>query len=166
MTGQHAQYVPLTDGLTFVGVARVGYAVPFNGGDIIPIRDRFFLGGGTTVRGFAENSIGPTGGPTVNQFGGIVSPGGDPLGGDFALNLNTELEFPLLYGFGGVVFVDGGGVYLQDQSISIDNFRRSAGLGLRYMTPVGPISLDYGFKLDRRVGESVGEVHFSVGTIF
>lgn len=166
LTGQHAQYVPITDGLTFVYVARGGYAVPFNGGDIIPIRERFFLGGGTTVRGFAENSIGPTGGPTVDPYGQIVNPGGDPLGGDLAINLNTELRFPLLYGFGGVGFVDGGGVYLQDLSISIHNFRRSAGLGLRYMTPVGPLSLDYGFKLDRRTGESVGEVHFSVGTIF
>jgi outer membrane protein assembly factor BamA len=73
------------------------------------------------------------------------------------------------------VFVDGGGVYLQDAdpdvceescAISLKNFRRSAGIGLRYQTPIGPVSLDYGVKLDRRVGESFGEIHFSIGNIF
>jgi outer membrane protein insertion porin family len=82
------------------------------------------------------------------------------------LNLNSELRFPLLYGIGGSVFVDGGGVYLQDRPVTFDDFRRSAGLGVRYVTPVGPLSLEYGFKLDRRTGESVGEVHFSIGNIF
>jgi outer membrane protein insertion porin family len=46
------------------------------------------------------------------------------------------------------------------------DFRRSAGTGLRYITPAGAISLEYGFKLDRRAGESVGQLHFSIGTIF
>ena len=79
--------------------------------------------------------------------------------------------------FRGVVFVDGGGVYMESGtgqpnscsgcgSVSLHDFRRSSGLGLRYLTAVGPISLAYGFKLDRRTGESVGEVHFSVGAVF
>jgi outer membrane protein insertion porin family len=162
---EHAQYVPLTDDLTYVYVLRGGWAHAYVNHEIVPIRDRFFLGGRQTVRGFAENSIGPTG--TAD----------DPLGGDLVVNVNTELRFPLLYGFGGVVFVDGGGVYLEDttgapgsclgcDSVSMHDFRRAAGLGLRYITPVGPLSLDYGFKLDRRADESVGEVHFAVGTVF
>ena len=73
------------------------------------------------------------------------------------------------------MFADGGGVYLQDCpahqgiancAVALKNFRRSAGLGVRYITPVGPLTLEYGFKLDRRGGESIGEVAFSVGTIF
>jgi outer membrane protein insertion porin family len=151
---QHSQYVPLSEDLDFVYAVRGGWARAINGGDEVPIRERFFLGGRTTVRGFSENSIGPTGSL------------GDPIGGDLVVNLNTELRFPLAFGVGGAVFVDGGGLYLQDRAISIHDFRRAAGLGLRYMTPVGPISLDYGFKLDRRSGESIGEVHFSIGTIF
>lgn len=154
LLAQHTQYVPLDDDMTFVYAGRTGWAVPFNHNDIIPIRERFFLGGRTTVRGFSENQIGPKG--TLHN----------PLGGDLVIALNTELRFPLVYGFGGVVFVDGGGVYLQDQSVSLHDFRRSTGLGLRYITPVGPVSLDYGFKLDRRADESLGEVHFSIGTIF
>jgi outer membrane protein assembly factor BamA len=85
------------------------------------------------------------------------------------------LQFPLVFRMGGVGFVDGGGLYLQkcpsgqglqNCAINLENFRRSAGLGVRYVTPVGPISLEYGFKLDRRIDESIGEVHFSIGTIF
>jgi len=152
--GQHSHYVPLNDDFTFVYATRAGWARAYEGHDQVPIRERFFLGGRTTVRGFDENSIGPEGSL------------GDPLGGDLVLNLNGELRFPLAFGLGGAVFTDGGGVYLQERAISIHDFRRSAGLGLRYITPVGPLSLDYGFKLDRRQGESVGEVHFSIGTIF
>jgi outer membrane protein assembly factor BamA len=103
----------------------------------------------------------------TDDLGNLVHPGGDPLGGDLVMNLNVELRFPLLYGLSGAAFVDGGGAYLQDRPIRLlDDFRRSAGPGLRYNTPVGPISLDYGFKLDRRSGESIGEIHFSIGTIF
>jgi len=67
---------------------------------------------------------------------------------------------------GGAVFVDGGGLYLHERVISLDDFRTSVGPGLRYQTPIGSISLDYGFKIDRRRGESIGQVHFTIGNIF
>ena len=161
-TAQHAQYVPIGQYLTFLYSLRAGWAQSLNSDEQVPIRYRFFIGGRTTVRGFAENSIGPTG----NQ--------GNPTGGDISLNVNSELRFPLIFGFLGAVFVDGGTVYLQNCpsstvegcAITFENFRRSAGLGLLYITPVGPISLDYGFKLDRRAGESIGELHFSIGAMF
>jgi len=161
--GEHSQYIPVFDDLTFVYAIRTGYAFAYEGSDQVPIRDRFFLGGRTTVRGFQENKVGPLGSA------------GDPVGGDMSINLNTELRFPLIYGLGGVVFVDGGGVYLQNCpsgvgltncAHSLENFRRSTGPGLRYITPVGAISLEYGFKLDRRSNESIGEVSFSIGNIF
>lgn len=151
---QHSQHVPLTDDIIFVYSARSGWARALSGGTEMPIRERFFLGGRTTVRGFSENSIGPEG------------ENGNPIGGDLAITLNAELRVPLLYGFGAAIFADGGGVYLQHRALSLYDFRRSAGLGLRYLTPVGPLSLDYGVKLDQRPGESVGELHFSVGSTF
>ena len=55
---------------------------------------------------------------------------------------------------------------VRDDAFTLHNIRHSVGPGLRYMTPVGPISLDYGFKLDRRAGESIGEVHFSISGTF
>jgi outer membrane protein insertion porin family len=154
VTAEHSHHIPLHDDLILVYALRGGWAIPFDGSDTVPIRERFFLGGRSTVRGFAENDIGPRG------------DNGNPAGGDVLINSNVEFRFPLLYGFGGAVFLDGGGVYLQKHSVSIADFRRSAGVGLRYMTPVGPLSLDYGVKLDRREDESFGRVHFSIGTMF
>ena len=154
VTAQHSQYVPLRDKLIFVYAVRGGWLRAYEHGEKPPLIERFFLGGRTTVRGFKEDSIGPQGGY------------GNPLGGNFVVNVNTELRFPLYGNLGGVGFVDGGGNYLTAQSISIDDFRRSAGLGLRYVTPAGAISLEYGFKLDRRADESVGQFHFSIGSIF
>ena len=161
--GQHSQYVPIADDVTFAYALRAGWARAYTDGNQVPIRERFYLGGRTTVRGFSENSVGPQGNL------------GNPIGGDWDVNINSQVTFPLIFGFGGEVFADGGGAYVEhcpsgqgisNCAINFENFRRSAGLGLRYLTPVGPITLEYGFKLDRRSGESVGEVHFSIGTIF
>lgn len=153
-TAQHSQYFSLAPGWILVYAARVGIAEPLGRSSTIPIRERFFLGGRTSVRGFDENSIGPRG------------ERGNPIGGDFLLNGNGEFRFPLFWGLGGAVFVDGGGLYLRDRGISIREFRESAGPGLRYQTPIGAIRLDYGFKLDRRAGESIGQVHFTIGNLF
>jgi outer membrane protein insertion porin family len=151
---QHSQYVPLGAGLTWIYAGRVGFARAIGFSTEVPLRERFFLGGRTSVRGYRENEIGPRGAD------------GHPTGGDFLVNLNTELRFPLFLGLGGAIFVDGGGLYLQQRAISLGDFRTSIGPGLRYQTPIGSISLDYGFKLDRRRDESIGEVHFTIGNIF
>ena len=113
---QHTQYIPVLDSLGFVYALRGGWARSLRAHEEIPISERFFLGGRTTVRGFDENSIGPLG------------EDGSPQGGDFELNANTELRFPLWFGLNGALFVDGGGVYLQKEAISIHEFRRSTGL--------------------------------------
>lgn len=163
LIGRHTQYVPLTEHLTFVYALRGAFALPLDDQFSVPIRDRYFIGGRTTVRGFQENSIAPLGAD------------GSPIGGDVMVNGNAELRFPLLFGFGAAVFFDAGGSFLRkectqmvcdDSSVAIENVRRSAGLGLRYLTPVGPISLEYGFKIDRRTGESLGAFHFTIGNIF
>lgn len=169
LTGGHIHYIPLPYDLVFLYALRAGWGRALSGSSQLPISERFFLGGRSTVRGFDENEVGP------------IGQNGAPIGGDVLLNANLELQFPLLYGFAGAIFADGGAVYLQNAddinssgqpfcadfcSFGIDNFRRSAGLGLRYVTPFGPLSLDYGFKLDRRSGESVGAIHFSVGALF
>lgn len=151
---QHSQYIPIADGLVFAYALRGVWVRSLDGAQSVPIRERFFLGGRTTVRGFEENSIGP------------IGVDGHPLGGDLSGNASTELRFPLVFGFGGVVFVDAGGLYLQRQPISMHDFRRSAGAGLRYLTPIGPLSVEYGVKLDQRAGESLGAIHFSIGASF
>lgn len=154
VTGQHTHYVPLANDMTWIYAIRGGIAEPLGSSSGIPLRERFFLGGRTTVRGFEENEIGPRG------------DAGNPIGGDLLISGNTEIRFPLFYGVGGAVFFDAGGLFLRERAVAIGEVRESAGPGLRYQTPIGALGLDYGFKVDRRGDETIGEIHFSIGNVF
>ncbi|NOY39716.1 MAG: outer membrane protein assembly factor BamA [Nitrospirae bacterium] len=119
----------------------------------LPIVERFFLGGRNTVRGFEQDTLGPKG------------KDGTPTGGNAFLMSNVELRTYIGKGFSIVGFIDGGNVWTKTVNMDL-TLRYTAGLGIRYRTPVGPIRVDYGHKLDRREGESAGEVHFSIGHAF
>ncbi|MDO8445666.1 MAG: outer membrane protein assembly factor BamA [Deltaproteobacteria bacterium] len=152
---QSSWYIPVSKSIVWGLSARGGWADAFGETTELPISKRFFLGGRTTVRGFELDSIGPKGAD------------GSPTGGDAYLNLNTELRFPIYRSFGGLVFVDAGNVWLKSaESVNIADLRSSAGVGFRYQTPIGPLSLDAGWKLDRESGESAWEWHFTIGNVF
>jgi outer membrane protein assembly factor BamA len=91
---------------------------------------------------------------------------GEPTGGNAVIIINNELRFPLYSIFDGVGFVDVGTVYPTISDISLSELRETAGLGLRLRTPWFLLRLDYGFKLDRRPGESRGRLFFSIGQAF
>ena len=76
---------------------------------------------------------------------------GFPTGGNAVLLLNGELRFPVWRDVGAVVFVDGGNVFRRVTEFDFGELRGSYGFGLRYQSPVGPIRVDLGFKMDRRV---------------
>ncbi|MGE5283660.1 MAG: outer membrane protein assembly factor BamA [Actinomycetota bacterium] len=154
LSGQSSFYFSVFRRSTFVLSGRAGMARAFGSTEEVPIQKRFFLGGRTTVRGFKEDTL------------GAKAADGTPTGGDMMVNLNTELRVPLRYGFIGAVFVDAGSVWFARNTVSGFDLRKTSGLGLRYLTPVGPIGLDYGWKLDRREGESAAEWHFTIGAVF
>jgi outer membrane protein insertion porin family len=79
---------------------------------------------------------------------------------------NLEFRFDIWKGFGLVTFFDGGNVWQKAAQANLGDIKYTTGLGLRYNTPVGPISIDYGYKLNKEHGESRGAVHFSVGQSF
>jgi len=87
-------------------------------------------------------------------------------GGNSFLMENFEIRTYIGRGIGLVVFLDGGNVWADIESIRLSDFKFTTGLGLRYNTPVGPIRIDYGHKLQQEKGESSGEVHFSIGHAF
>jgi outer membrane protein insertion porin family len=120
----------------------------------IVLTDRFFAGGGTTIRGFEQDSVGPR------------TPSGKPVGGNAMLVLNNELRFPLVWFFDGVAFSDIGNVYPNVAQFSLTDVRKSAGFGLRIRNPFVVLRFDYGIKLDRRPGESFGAFFFSIGQAF
>ncbi|MEK7753525.1 MAG: BamA/TamA family outer membrane protein, partial [Acidobacteriota bacterium] len=133
--------------------ARLGLAGGLGGQELIRT-ERFFAGGGTTLRGFKQNSLGP------------VDFLGDPAGGNAVFILNNELRFPAASIFDGVGFVDLGNTYSRVSDFRLADLRKTAGAGLRVRTPYFLLRLDYGFKLDRRPGESRGAFFFSIGQAF
>ncbi len=138
---------------TFALAVKGGAAQGFADTRELPIVERFFLGGRNTVRGFEQDTLGPKG------------KDGTPTGGNAFLMSSVELRTYVGRGFSIVGFLDGGNVWTKTVNMDL-TFRYTAGLGIRYRTPVGPIRIDYGHKLDRREGESAGEVHFSIGHAF
>ncbi|HEY8549942.1 MAG TPA: POTRA domain-containing protein [Vicinamibacterales bacterium] len=128
----------------------------------LPASERFFAGGDTTVRGFARDSLGTA---------GTLDPNGFPTGGNGLVVLNAELRAPIWRELGGVVFLDAGNVFRRAADIDLGELRTSAGFGLRYRSPIGPIRFDIGFKLDDPVRQPNGRepgyaVHFSLGQAF
>ncbi|MBN2185308.1 MAG: outer membrane protein assembly factor BamA [Candidatus Krumholzibacteriota bacterium] len=169
-------YRKLSDQTVFAYRLRAGYAKAFGESSEtgVPIESRYFLGGGNSVRGYRENTLGP-----------LNSTTGEPRGGNIMILANLELRVPLpfisKYNFGGALFLDGGNVWdepadikLEDfifirdrEDVSVNDFRYGAGFGLRYYTPVGPIRLDAGFPLIRSADIDYDYwIHISLGQIF
>lgn len=139
--------------LTLAFNLRLGYLYPYGEEKAVPDDQLFFLGGIADVRGFDENML-----RKDNK--------GKPLGGKSAISGTIETRFDLGLGFELALFLDAGRIGDPVQEDGESGFRETAGAGLRYHTPIGPVGILYGHKLDKRDGESAGEVHFSIGYTF
>ncbi|MFQ5849148.1 MAG: outer membrane protein assembly factor BamA [Candidatus Binatia bacterium] len=142
---------------TLVLGGTLGYGVGFrkraSGKKNLPLFERYFPGGINSVRGFAERSLGPR-------------EGGDEVGGDKQVILNAEVQFPLVeeYGFRGAAFFDQGQAFRESETISPGKFRRSVGVGARWLSPFGPLRLELGFPLNKKSGDDTSVVGFSLGS--
>jgi outer membrane protein assembly complex protein YaeT len=151
---QNATFATLPHSLVFARSLRFGVEQTFPGttNNDIPLPERFFAGGGTSLRGFGLNDAGPRDPMT-----------GFPIGGLAELVFNQELRFPMHLPYagkhlGGTVFYDGGNVYGSVSSINfrwtsksirdLEYFSHTVGAGLRYATPVGPVRVDFGYQLN------------------
>jgi outer membrane protein insertion porin family len=144
-------YTP-TRRLTLAGRLWVGLVEPY-GSDDLPLDQLFFLGGTNSVRGFGENLL---------RF----DDDGKPVGGRLALAASLEARIDIGRNFELVPFIDTGSLQQAPVEVGSDTLRWAAGLGVQYITPIGPIGLFYGHKLDRRAGESSGQFHLSIGYTF
>jgi outer membrane protein insertion porin family len=176
---QNSTYYPIGRRFSFARAVRIGVLEPY--GDtvsltfppqttpvtVIPLPERFFAGGGTSLRGFALNQAGPR------------DSTGFPFGGQALLAFNQEFRFPMRLPYigtalSGALFYDGGNVYSRLGRITfrssspkpifnpanplvcqynctneLNYFAHTVGIGFRYSTPVGPIRIDLGFPINR-----------------
>jgi outer membrane protein insertion porin family len=124
------------------------------GGQEVPIFERFFLGGATTLRGQETRSVAPK------------DAAGNVIGGDKELLFSTELLIPIVPRFRLALFFDAGNAYGFGTPFDPTNLRYGAGVGIRFFSPLGPLRLDVGYNLDREPGEDQYQFHFTVGAPF
>ena len=120
----------------------------------LPIDERFFNGGSTSVRSFGERDLGPH------------DRGGFPIGGEFYTIFNIEYTFPIFGELQGAIFTDAGNLLPDADNPGFGDMRYAIGAGLRYKLPIGPIRLDYGVNPDPKPREDFGAFHFSFGFAF
>lgn len=128
----------------------------------LPASERFFAGGDTTVRGFDLDRLG-----TVET----LDPQGFPQGGNGLAVLNLEARAPYWKNIQFVWFSDAGNVFKEASDIRLDEFRLTSGVGFRYRSPIGPLRVDWGWKIGTRLLLSGGRersnvLHISLGQAF
>lgn len=141
---------------------RLGVANGFAPAEDLPASERFYAGGDTTVRGFAQDRLGTDETLDVNGF---------PVGGNGLVVGNVEVRGPYWKGLGLVGFLDAGNVFRLASDIDLSEIRGGAGFGIRYRSPLGPLRVDLGFKIDPRVlangnRERRSVLHISLGQAF
>ncbi|HEY0787887.1 MAG TPA: outer membrane protein assembly factor BamA, partial [Thermoanaerobaculia bacterium] len=167
---QGAWYRPLSQRSTLAISARVGLTEKLattGPGSIVPFPERFTAGGESSHRAFDHDELGilcidsdPDCQPTLirTDKGRIY-----PLGGNALLLANAEYRFPIFGSLQGAAFTDIGNVWREIDAIDFSEMRYGAGVGLRYLTPVGPIRLDIGWKLDRKPWEEPYATSLTIG---
>ena len=130
---------------------KLSFGHVFKKNNQLPPSERFFLGGVFSFRGFGYEDVA----------------GKNGQGGNTLLLVNNEVRYPIFPSFNlfGFTFVDIGNVYEDFGQIG-SKFRKTAGTGVYVPTPIGSFLLDVAFKLDRKSGESLYRIEFSINTLF
>jgi translocation and assembly module TamA len=121
----------------------------------VPASQRFYAGGGSSVRGYKYQSVGP------------LDSKNDPIGGRSLVEVNAEARIKIIDQFGVVPFVDGGQVYDQVYpELASTDLQWAAGLGLRYYSAVGPVRFDIAFPVNPRSIDDPYQFYISIGQAF
>lgn len=166
LEGRAGRFDTLHGWTLFEGL-QAGEIIPHSGqtADVIPIYERYFMGGANTVRGYSERALGPR------------DADGNPLGGEAFLTANLELRHALYKKIFGVVFLDAGQLYKTDTGdvwpdVKVnrwDDLAYGSGAGIRVHTPVGALRLEFGYQLNPQRGNGFWDrtaIHFSIGEVF
>jgi len=163
---ESSYYYPFTKKAALKLSADIGYGDGYGDTEGLPFFKNYFAGGSRSVRGFEARSLGPRDRGRFQQ----------PFGGSKRVLLNATLLLPV--GDGALdkrlqLFVDGGQVFSNEQSIEVDDIRFSAGVGFNWISPVGPLSVSYSIPLNEVeadplngiIGDEIEKFQFSVGSL-
>jgi outer membrane protein insertion porin family len=153
ITGNASWYHPFVWDTTVMFHGRAGAMDSYSGKKLL-ITEKYMVGGLKSIRGFEYGYAGPR---DVN---------GDPIGAKNELVFNAELIFPLYkeIGLKGVVFFDAGKGF--DSWGDIGEIRTAAGAGVRWLSPMGPIRLEWGYNLNKKDNEKQSVMEFTIGQFF
>jgi len=156
ITYQHQRFMPITNRFTLAMNADFGYGNSY-GGKPYPVFKNFYGGGIGSVRGFETASLGP-----VDEFG-------TPLGGTRKFAAQVEALAPLPGGdrtlriFG---FFDTGQVWGEDQKVTFGSLRMSTGIGIAWISPLGPMKFSYAYPINSEPGDKIQRFQFQIGAGF
>ncbi|HEY8024500.1 MAG TPA: outer membrane protein assembly factor BamA [Burkholderiaceae bacterium] len=155
---QNQYYRPIASWITLALNGEFDYGRGLNGKPF-PVFKNFYAGGIGSVRGYLTSTLGP------------VDVNGDPLGGASRVILNGELHFPFPgaskdAGLQWFTFFDGGNVFADREKIEVKQLRYSAGLGISWISPVGPLKLSYAEPLNAQPTDQKERFQFQIGTGF
>ena len=152
-TATATYFKPIWFGHILSGRAEGGYGFGF-GDERLPVFERFYLGGPNSIRSFKTRQVSPK-----DEFGIRVGGTSEVLG-------NLEYIIPLPFDIRLAAFFDVGNVYGFRTKFDVTDLHYAAGGGVRWVSPFGPIRVDYGFNLNQQPGEKAANFHFSVGSPF
>src|SRR5258705_14019011 len=134
--GEAKHYTCVARSFVWANRVQVGTINALGTDATVPFFKRFFLGGATSIRGWGRFEVSP------------LSGFGLPIGGFTMLEGSSEVRMPLSGKIGGVAFFDYGNVWADSFKLSGGNLRYAAGPGLRYLTPIGPARVHFGYQLN------------------
>jgi outer membrane protein insertion porin family len=161
--GQFQQFFPITKQYTFALNSELGWGKGL-GGKPFPVFKNFYGGGLGSVRGFEQGTLGQTD-PIVGGTGRTY------IGGTKSILLNAEFIAPFpgagndrtLRVFG---FVDVGNVFGEKEKFSASDLRASSGLGISWISPVGPLRIAYAKPIRKKPEDKPQTIQFQIGTAF
>ena len=167
---QETWYKDLTKDLTVMLNGQFGYANSY-GGKEFPFYKNFYVGGVNTVRGYAQGSIGPVCLVGDTSCGSNTSTSNMFLGGNKQIVANAELFMPVPFvknnnQFRLSAFIDAGNVYSSDQSVVLGDLRYSAGMGVLWVSPFGPLKLVYAVPFNNQSTDKTESIQFQMGQQF
>lgn len=154
--GSSAVFFPLFRGHILMLKGSGGISEGFSDTEVVPIFDRYFLGGANTIRGFDFRDVGPR------------DENDEPIGGEAFIAGTVEYTFPIIPRLRGATFFDVGNVYFDRDDFDLNDLSGSVGIGVRVTLPIGPVKVDYGWPVitDEFTDGENGRFSFNVGTAF